>query len=385
MLNAVNCMIELGSEKCIGCAGCVSVCPQNCIRLTENDDGFMYPSVDMEKCVHCNLCESVCIINHSIPDSGNKQAYAGFSNDSIRRSDSSSGAIFYELSKTVLNNEGVVFGAAFDDSWAVYHDFCTDLSDLKRLQTSKYVQSNLDGVFEKVSVFLNNGKEVLFCGTPCQCNALRLFLKKDYENLLLVDFICHGVPSPGVWNNYIKTFGSNIKKITFRDKAEGWKNYSFCVKTDSNIKESFWSNSYMKLFLGNYILRPSCYECKSRFPNKYADITLGDLWGADKLAPELDDDKGLSLIVINSDKGNAFFEGIKENIVYKEIDCEKAFVLNSPALYDVNKPSKREKVIAACLKENADFDKIVKKYTEDSLPVKYSKKIIKKAISVFKH
>ncbi len=364
-------MIDINSPDCIGCGACESVCPQNCIALKTDNEGFLYPVVDDKKCTDCHQCENICIINNDIAPIEIREAYAVYSKNEKERLRSSSGAVFYELSRKTIDGGGVVFGAAFSDDWSVTHTMCTSLDELHNLQTSKYVQSETSGIFEQVKSELHKEKTVLFCGTPCQCNALSLYLKKSYSNLLLVDFICHGVPSPGVWQKYVHSFGfTDIQKINFRNKSKSWENYCFSVcNNGKEYTQKYIKNPYMRLFLFDLILRKSCYRCKSKIPNKKADITAADLWGAEKIASELNDHKGLSMVVINSSKGADFFEGILDSCIYKKIDITAALSNNESSYKSVTIPECRNKVIEQIISSDSpDFDKIAKKNATQPLP-----------------
>ena len=379
-------MISLNNSNCIGCGGCASVCPNQCITMKPDREGFLFPTVQMDLCVNCHLCEKVCIINNELAQRSIINSYAGYSKDDLQRGNSSSGGLFYELAKHILDLNGVVFGAAFDESWQVRHIMCSDLNDLHKLQTSKYIQSDTTGVFQQVKKVLDAGIMVLFSGTPCQCNALSLYLGNDYTNLLLVDFICHGVPSPLVWEKYLfHNCLDLIVEICFRDKATGWSDYSVFVKTENQeTREPYYNNEYMQLFLNDYSLRLSCYSCNSKFPYKTADITMGDLWGASSIAPEMDDNKGLSLIVVNSIKGNSIFDAIHDKVLYKKIDYNMAFSSNPSAIQSVDMPKDRKRFFKDIQKDNIDFEKLVKKYCKKpSIParaINKAKRIVKRYI-----
>ena len=366
-------------KNCIGCGACADACPVNCITMEYDEEGFLYPTVNTSDCINCSSCNKVCIIENNIPEIETIKAYAAFSKNEERRRDSSSGAIFYELSKSVLDKGGVVFGAAFDNEWNVKHIACESILDLHKLQKSKYVQSDTRGIFKQVKTELESQRPVLFVGTPCQCNALHLYLGKKYENLLLVDFICHGVPSPMVWQKYLAAYGKEkIVSINFRDKSDGWKNYNFFVETkEEAFKHNFWSNPYMRLFLSDYILRPSCYQCKSKFPHKSADITMGDLWGAENIVNELDDDKGLSLIVINTQKGKSAINQL-DNIASKTVDISDAFRHNPSAVSSADIPNKREKLLSELKQDNnPNFEKYISKYLpKPNIVKKTAKKLL---------
>lgn len=321
-------MIEIiHKENCCGCGACVSICPKNCIVLSPDEEGFLYPKVTKKECIDCHLCEKVCpiycndVIRHDI-------RVFGCEGDNDIRAKSSSGGVFSLLAQTILEKDGIVFGAKFDNFWQLRHDYVNSVKDLDSLRRSKYIQSQILDSYKLAQSFLESNRNVLFCGTPCQIAGLRSFLKKDYDSLLLVDIICHGVPSPAVWKKYLDEFIKNvchvnkckkqdivIQDINFRDKSAGWSNYNFSITYKlrgrvyierKNIHEDF----YMKLFLENVILRPSCYACKFRNQKSGSDLTLGDFWGCDNFILSNHDDKGISLVLCNTDKGYTTFSNI---------------------------------------------------------------------------
>lgn len=325
--------------SCCGCGACYQKCPKNCISMQEDSEGFLYPKVELSLCIECGLCEKVCpVINQGVIKEP-LHVYVAMNKDEEIRQKSSSGGIFTLLAERVIGNGGVVFGAIFNDNWEVVHSYTESMDGLEFLRTSKYVQSNIGDTYKLTKVFLDAGREVLFVGTPCQIGGLRLFLNKDYEKLLSVDILCHGVPSPKVWRMYLDDIirtkcgvGKNkvslslkeISNISFRDKEFGWKKYGFKVwgksasKADQNTVSRFGYiqknhvlfsepssvNIYMRGFINDLYLRPSCNSCPSKLGKSGSDITIADYWNIGTVAPEFDDDKGAGLILINSEKGN---------------------------------------------------------------------------------
>lgn len=383
-------MLNVDKDVCTGCSACMSVCANNCIDMVTDGEGFWYPQIDTDKCVNCNMCAKVCPAIHSALPVEINDSYAVYSNNDNVRLNSSSGGVFYHLAEYILKNGGIVFGAAFDSDLNVSHIFVENIENLSQIQGSKYLQSNTDGVFEKVQNFLNGGKLVLFCGTPCQCNGLHLYLNKEYDNLVLIDFVCHGVPSPLVWQKYLNyiSHGKKIDNFFFRDKSHGWRNYSLIAEYNDGTRysETFFENIYMNLFLKDYILRPSCYNCSSKYPNKYSDITIGDLWGADEIISNLDD-KGISLVLINSEKGRNVFDKIKSDMNVNPVNSNEAFKYNNYALISSLKSARRQQVFDYLISSNYDFDKVNRKFlqSKDGLIKKLkraAKKVIKKIVKV---
>ena len=226
-------------KKCCGCGACAQRCPRKCITMHTDKEGFAYPVVDTGQCTNCGLCEKVCPVINQQPEQQPIATYAAINSNNMVREHSSSGGIFTLLAEEAINNGGVVFGAAFNKKWEVEHIFVDNANDLKRLRGSKYMQSDIGNSYAMAEKFLKEGKEVLFSGTPCQVAGLKRFLRKEYKNLKTVDFVCHGTPSPLVWRKYLNEVchANNISVITdiqFRNKAEGWKNYSFQIKYTNN-------------------------------------------------------------------------------------------------------------------------------------------------------
>lgn len=304
------------SAKCTGCSACMNICPVNCIKMVENDEGFLYPTINYKKCINCELCKNTCPIINDSKKVTPKQVLAIKNKDDNIRYKSSSGGVFYELAKYVINKKGVVFGAAYSKDISVEHIMINNLANLLKLQGSKYSQSNLKDTFKKVKKELDNKKLVLFSGTPCHIHGLKSFLNKNYINLICVDIVCHGVPSPKVFSKYIreieKNNNSKVNNVEFRNKENGWKNYNLKLYFDNKkFKKNIYSDDvYMKGFLQNLYLRPSCHNCNSNNFRSGGDITLGDCWGIEKIASDFDDDKGVSLIILNTKQGCDFFNKI---------------------------------------------------------------------------
>lgn len=353
-------MIEIQSkDKCCGCMACVQKCPKQCISMTEDNEGFLYPSVNMDICVDCHLCEKVCpVINQSEPKQP-LHIYAAKNSNAEVVKKSSSGGIFSLVAQYILEQNGIVFGAAFNEKWEVCHTYIESLADLQKFQGSKYVQSIIGQTYKDAEMFLKQGRKVLFSGTPCQIAGLHKYIKKDYENLFCIDVICHGSPSPGIWRDYLNELllrpegvvGGNtvfqslevkpvITGISFRDKTDGWRKFGFVLrgksasKADSNsvlssncelLHEPASKNLFIRGFLHNLYLRPSCYNCPARHGKSESDLLLGDFWGILRRYPEFHDPMGISLVLAYTEKGNNLFESlncIKMDATYDDaLDC----------------------------------------------------------------
>lgn len=374
-------MIDLKIEDkkdCMGCHACSNICPQDCISMDIDNEGFWYPKVDYDKCIKCNQCVKVCpIINKKIVKN-EPSAYACINKDEAIRLESSSGGIFTLIAEQVIDDGGVVFGAGFDENFKVMHSYIETKEELEKLRGSKYVQSKIGDTYKYVKDFLQQGRTVLFSGTPCQISGLKSYLGQAYENLFCIDIVCHGVPSPKVWDKYISyredIAGSQAQRIAFRLKNEGWKRYSvlFLFKNNTEYIQNQRKDLYMRAFLKNVCLRPSCYKCEFKSLHRQSDITLADFWGIQKMLAEMDDDKGTSLIFVNSKNGQLMLDKIKGDILYKEVDINQAVSYNSAAIKSVEYSPKREGFFKEL--DQLDFDKLVKKYCTDKLGVRIKRK-----------
>ena len=361
-------MIAANRADCCGCAACANICPKNAITLTRDAEGFAYPKINSELCIKCGQCDATCLslnFTEKILDTLPLVFTATYSNDKILRH-SSSGGVFSALSEIILNNGGVVFGAVFDKNWCVHHAVAKNLDELENMRSSKYVQSQIGDVYRQVKDALNSS-EVLFSGTPCQCVGLKNFLGKDYDNLLTVEVICHGTPSPALWEYYVGELGyaHDIANINFRSKRNGWGDgiyidINFYDKGHTINKVP--SDLYGRLFLRNVSLRPACSSCKSRFPNGKADLSLGDAWGIKDFAPEMDDTRGVSIVFVHTAKGKDFFE--RANLKTKQIKFTEPLKKNKLFISPTAAPSRREAFFAE-LAKNPDWLLVMKKYYND--------------------
>lgn len=376
-------MIEIKDKyNCCGCAACIQRCPKQCISLEEDNEGFLYPNVNKLLCVDCHLCEKVCPILNKKEDKKPIIALAAINTDEGIRLKSSFGGIFTLLAEKIIANEGMVFGAAFDKNWEVHHEEGITIEDLCKFRGSKYVQSKIENSYKKTEYLLKEGKKVLFSGTPCQIAGLKCFLQKEYLNLTTVDFICHGVPSPGIWRWYIKNqiFGttntsSKLKDINFRDKTYGWRDFqlTFQFKSSTPISSTNNANGYMIAFLNNICLRPSCYQCPAKSGRSHSDITIADFWGVNNFNIDLDDNKGTSLVLINTNKGLELVKNINMNS--KEININKALESNKSWHESAKVHELRNLFYKQYKKHESDFTS----FTQDLIHTKsITKRVIRK-------
>lgn len=378
--------------KCSVCTACFAICPKDAITMQSDLEGFKYPVVEKNKCIDCGVCSKVCPLDNAQSNfEEDKTSFACSAKDKNFARQSSSGGVFAILANMYVKEQAVIYGAAFDDNLNVCHIRADKKDELKSLYTSKYVQSDMGNTFRQVKGDLDNGKKVLFAGTPCQVAGLKSYLQKDYLNLLSVDFICHGVPSPLVWQRYIiameKKLNNKITEISFRDKKDGWKNYYFKLSTANGdvFYEKHGENIYMKGFLKDLYLRPSCYDCKFKTLHRASDITLADFWGIEKIIPEINVEKGVSLCWASSEKGKQVLADVLKRTDYYEVKLREAIKHNSSAIKSVEMHKNRDKFFEEVNNSDADIISLIEKYYDNrSLRKRLSSKLRAKLKSLFR-
>jgi len=353
------------SSYCCGCSACAEICPKKCIELVTDNEGFWYPNIDKSKCSACHLCEKVCpVIN--VPKVADKtpKAFAAYARDEKVRIESSSGGLFTILAEEIIKLGGTVFGAVFDDDFKVCHIGIETIEDLKKIRGSKYLQSRTFGTYLEVEKLLKENKLVLYSGTGCQIAGLINFLRKQYDNLFTIDVLCHGVPSIKVWEKYLlwqeKMAFSKVRHVSFRNKVSGWKLYTVNLLFNNSTKyeKKYYDDHYMKLFLSNICLRPSCHNCKFKSLSRCSDITLGDFWGIENIAPDMDDNKGTSIVLVHSNKGEELLNKVKHLLKIREVDANQALPSTMDSRKSVKAHKNRDKLFAM-LNDNS-IDKLVK-------------------------
>lgn len=314
-------MINIIDKKnCCGCTACSQICPTGAISMEKDSEGFLYPTVSNERCINCDACIRVCPFQkNSSEDAKPNLIYAVKNQNEEVRSYSSSGGFFSVICEKVIEIGGVVFGAAFDEEFNVLHIEASSIDDCVAFRGAKYVQSYMGDTFLNVKKRLKQGRYVLFSGTPCQVAGLKKYMGKttDLSKLITCDIVCHGVPSPLVWKEYLKYIsqGKQINHVTFRSKKKGWHHSELSVEGDGiNIAQNHGENPYSLLYFDHYTMRPSCSVCPFACMKREGDISIGDFWGIEKTHPAFDDDKGVSLVMVNSSKGEKLFESIRENL-----------------------------------------------------------------------
>ena len=353
--------------ECSGCEACVNACLKNCITMKQDSEGFFYPEINRDSCIQCGHCLSICPFKKTLDAAQPLECYAAINRNEEIRLKSSSGGIFSVLAKKILDQQGVVFGSAFSEDFKQVEIVAVNHPDrLDQLYSSKYLQSQVRFSYKAVKTALHEEKVVLFSGTPCQVSGLKSYLGKEYANLYCMDIICHGVPSPALWKKYAdyieSKHGGEITGINFRSKEQTWMNFG--MKERIGEKEFFSSkskNPYMWMFLRNYCLRPSCYHCKIR-GHSSADITVGDFWGIQAVYPDMEDGKGVSAVMIRTEKGCALFNQVKDAIIYYSCQYEDIVRNNSAEVHSVQWPKERDKFFKDM--NNLEFGRLEKKYTK---------------------
>lgn len=362
---------------CCGCGACVQKCPKHCISFDEDSEGFYYPTIDEQSCIDCGMCEKTCPVSSPYNKRKPIRTFAAINKDERIRLESSSGGFFSVMAQQIIANGGVVFGARFDEKWNVIIDSCDTIEKLSEFRGSKYVQAYTGDAFKRCEQLLKSNVKVLFSGTPCQISALKHFLSHDYDNLITVDFICHGVPSPKVWKMYLNEISklSEIDSISMRNKDKGWADYNMKIGLNSNgsqvISSSHRDNIYMKAFLNDMILRPSCYNCKAKECRSSSDITIGDFWGVEKICPELNDDRGINICLLHTNKCDNLLYG--HNIYIDDVAYEDVVKYNQSILKSVSpwprrkeffdklsKTNSIESLMAQCLTPKFDYKNFVR-------------------------
>lgn len=387
-------MIKISDKtNCCGCNACGDVCPKGSITFKTDLEGFWYPEVNMDTCIDCHLCEKVCpIINikdlkkNDYPQPAH--TIAAINRNMRVRWNSTSGGAYSALAETMLEEGGYVSGAIYNEGFTGVHNYVTNNpEDLEKLRSSKYLQSNAEGLFKQIKELLINGEKVLACATPCQMAALRSFLRKDYDNLVIVDLICRGVNSPKVYRAYLdsleKKYGSKVVNVKAKNKELGWRNLTRKVTFENG--QSYYGvlmdDDFRRGYHTNVFCRPSCYDCKFKQFPRIADITLADYWGIEKVDKNLDNNIGTSLILLNSRKGTSFFEQCSAKLEYKETDFQSV-VSGNQALFHSIKPSILDRKTFFEDLNTYGFDYIVQKYfprdghTTERWPLLKLKKIL---------
>ena len=386
-----NNISQIGNNKCYSCRSCEQICPKKCITMEENFEGFFYPVIQTNVCIDCGICLSHCPAK-SLPNFGRieKQEFLAVKlKDSNKIMQSASGGVFAGVAEYILSMNGVVFGAAFTDSFSIAHTKAESMEELQKLKGSKYVESDTQRTFSEVKDFLNKGRLVLYSGTPCQIAGLQKFLGRDYENLYTLDLICHGTPSRKLFKKYIEWLENKYKgKIIYYDfrdkKIDGW---SCCGKAKINDKTIIikgFSDPYYSSFLKSDTYKMSCYSCEyANINNRPGDLSIGDFWGVSLLSPSFYSKKGVSEIVINTEKGKRIFDIVNKCFEIIYLTLEKASYQNKNLITCSKITKKREYVYEDIdIKTSNDLMKLLMPSKKDWI-IGWIKEMIPSSIKVF--
>ena len=371
-------------DRCTGCSACLNRCPKQAITLVPNSEGFWYPSVSETNCVHCNLCINTCPIlnprqNLNFPE---PKVYAAWNKDENIRIQSTSGGVFSALAQAFIRGGGCVIGARYCEDFTISHCIIEQEKDIPLLRQSKYAQSDLHDIFKEIRNKLTSGEKVLFCGTPCQSAGLQSFLCKDYSNLYTCDFICRGVISPKVYRQFLndmsQKYGAALQMVQFKNKDYGWNRFStklrFQNKTvyQEDRDNDYYTRGYLK---HNLYLRPSCHNCKFKSFPRVSDLSLGDFWGIGNYKKELDSNKGTSVILINSQKGNELFSLMEDILVCSERTLSEVLTGNSCLIHSAPVGEFRSYFFRKM--DKIPFDKLIEKIEYKSMHLTLREKLAK--------
>ena len=372
----------ISKNLCSGCSACLNICPKKAISM-KKENGFLYPSIDYSVCIDCHNCEKICPQLSSSKKYEEPFIIAAYAKDENIRKNSSSGGIFSLFAQKCLSNNGIVIGCAMaEDFKSAKHIAIKNEQDLRFLRGSKYLQSQMGQTFSDVKKFLLEGKNVLFSGTPCQVAGLSAFIPDSMKkNLLTIDVICHGVPSPLVWEKYIeareKEAGAKTKAVSFRKKTGKTKGYSLFIEFENGktFNESIKNNFYLRGFVNNLFLRPSCYNCEIKNNAYKSDITLADYWGAEDVFEKEEVEKGISLVITHSEKGKKELAILQTSAFMIEVNKEAALKKNQ-SYYKKAKINSLTKNFMKDIKKQ-DIDKVLKKYCSSEFIPRLKRKIYK--------
>lgn len=379
-------------QKCTGCSSCINSCPKDAIAFVAREGGFLYPQIDKNKCIGCLTCRKTCPVINKTVFTGKSNAFIFQNDDDISRKNSSSGGAFIAIANYILEKKGIVYGAAYDKEFKVYHKGVEDRLELLSLQGSKYVQSDLKKTFREIKRALESNRYVLFVGTPCQVTGLKMFLKNDYENLFCCDFVCHGVPSPSIFRKYVlsikKTY-VNIGAINFRHKKWGYAASSMAIITNDRNVHTIGKKlrSFKKMYFEGLISRDCCYNCDFKTVERVSDMTLFDCWHVDRFNKMWDDDKGTSYIFTHSDKSESLLRYIEKKGRLQQVDLKEAIRLDGAMIEKNDVKHKDWENIMKDDLNGVSYDMLLKKYGKQSLrdiaasimkPVLYKTSIIRR-------
>lgn len=347
--------------ECCGCTACLNACPTSAITMEEDEEGFYYPHINENTCIHCNLCRKVCSwSNPSFPNNANPITLASILKNKVEREQSTSGGAFYSVARWVISQNGVVFGAAFDEDLQLHHYSAQTITDVQKLRGSKYIQSNLGEIFKEVKKQLLNDRWCFFSGTGCQVAGLKAYLGKEYVKLITADLVCHGVPSQSFFNEHISylenRYNDKVIAYYFRDNKHGI-GCEICEFKNRRklVNPTYELSPYLYSFMYGMVLRPSCYGCIYAHIPRQGDISLADFWGVGKILPKIERSSGVSLVLLNTDKAMNIWEQVKEDMCYSVSNIDDAIRCNGNLIHSTNKPRLRDYVFKEIKKHGYEY------------------------------
>jgi acetyltransferase-like isoleucine patch superfamily enzyme/coenzyme F420-reducing hydrogenase beta subunit len=359
-------------EDCTGCSACVDICGLKAITLETDIEGFWYPKVNSDLCTDCDLCEKTCPELHVEELKPGQYEVpillAAFHKDDDIRRESTSGGLFSALANKMYDEGGYVGGAVYSDDFSAKHIVSNKREDLLRIRGSKHIQSDMTGLFKQIKILLIKGEKVLICGAPCQMAGLRLFLGKEYENLLITDFICLGINSPKIFHKHLESlerkYGAKAISVQGKNKDLGWRSLAYKIKFSNDkiyLREGLKDNFTCGFIVTHCNCRPTCYECKYKGFPRISDITLGDFWGIENVDKTMDNNMGTSVVLLNTSKGIVFFNSIKDSIETKEVTLSDVLPGNQSLLHPIALPAINRDEFYKDV-DKLLFDDVVKKY-----------------------
>lgn len=353
--------ISILGKDCCGCTACEQICPKNCISFKENNEGFMYPVVEQAVCVNCGACTKHCPVLNPTPTENIPTVYAAKYRDDKTTAESTSGGIFIPIAKNTLEKDGIVYGCAYEENLIARHIAVEDEKELFKLQGSKYVQSDISGIYSRIKADLESDRYVLFSGTGCQVAGLRSFLGREYEKLTTVDIVCHGVPSPRLFARYIdylgKKLGEPVESYNFRSKKRhGWGLFYELEWGKKSKGGSGFDDPYYNAFLNCKTYREGCYSCRFANCNRQGDITLADFWGIEYINPKFYSKNGVSLVLVNTEKGKRLWKSLDNCIDSADSTLEQAVKMNKNLSAPSSRPDCRNGIYEGF---DGDFEKYV--------------------------